>query len=769
MKLESNLNPEQRVAVLHEGGPLMILAGAGSGKTRVITQRIAHLIAERDVPPWRILAVTFTNKATGEMRERVEKLCGETRGMWISTFHALGARLLRMNAELAGRTRDFIIYDDDDQKRLGRKLMAELSMDPDTQKLRKLLSQVGRAKQKLKGPGEGGVGPGPIQVFYPRYQKALARANAFDFGDLIFQTNKLLDRHPEVARDLQERFSHVLVDEFQDTDRAQYRLLRKFCPPESELVVVGDDDQSIYGWRGAEISHIMGFARDYPGTKVVKLEQNYRSSANILNAAGAVIARNANRHEKKLWTDAEPGPPVALAAYRDERDEAQAVVQDMLAAREQGESLSEMAVFYRINAQSRALEEALRLYAVPYRVVGGTRFFDRMEIRDLLAYLRLLINPQSDVDLLRVLNVPARGLGPTSRDRLMKAALDADEPIHAILSNEHLGALRRAERGKVLAFRALLDDMRAQAKGRSAADAVRLALEISGYAKALEKQGEEDAWSRLENLNELVTAAEDVAEARDDDSLPVFLEHVALVAAVDKSAEGVDAATLMTLHAAKGLEFDRVYMVGMEEGMLPHRRSLQSHFDDDDDDSSPGHSLEEERRLCYVGMTRARKHLSLNLARSRSIFGRTEINPPSRFLGDLPEGKGTGGLATSGSGAALRAGSEQRGRLIDLGDGDIDLDEDDDMFVDMDDDDDLDEGFEDSVVDYDDEYSQVPSGAKPPGSDPVAWQGRRVMHSAFGRGRVRMASHGKAGVVKLVVVFESVGPKTVMANYVRLL
>ena len=727
MDLEQELNSRQREAVLHGGGPLLILAGAGSGKTRVITYRIAHLIQELSVRPYQILAVTFTNKAAGEMQERIERLVGEAPGLWISTFHAFGARVLRRHADLLGYGRDFVIYDEDDVKRLGQTVLKELDLDPELYRVDKMLRAVERAKHRLKGPGEGGIKKGEEKNFYARYQKKLQQANAFDFADLIFQTHRLWERHPPVLDEYRGRFEHVLVDEFQDTDRAQYGLLRMLCHSSANICVVGDDDQSIYMWRDADVSHILGFERDYPGARVVKLERNYRSTANILAAASRVIARNRNRHEKTLWTEDEPGLPVQFNYLADERDEADWAARTILEAGRETGGLGRVAVFYRMNAQSRALEEAFRLYGLPYVVVGGTRFFDRKEIRDLVAYLRMVANPKSDVDLLRIINVPARGIGKLTRERLQVGAHRADCSIWEILESGELEVLRKAERDKVLGFWKLIEDLRAASHDRGPEEIIELCIERSGYVQALEKEGSETSLARQENLRELVTAAMEFSSMTGDHTLEGFLQHIALITDVDMAESGAEAVSLMTLHAAKGLEFDWVFLVGLEEGLLPHYRSLGS------DSEQVRGGVEEERRLCYVGMTRARRCLFLSCAHTRSIFGRTERNPPSRFLEDVP-------------GIGLRGRGRERKANLDL--LDVDLDEGDEV-----------------VVDYSDEYSQIPQDSRRP-DDPLGWVGQTVDHSSFGRGTVTDAQTSSRGV-KLVIQFESVGRKVVYSNYVR--
>ncbi|MBW1872470.1 MAG: UvrD-helicase domain-containing protein, partial [Deltaproteobacteria bacterium] len=575
MDLDRDLNPEQKQAVLHGQGPLLILAGAGSGKTRVITYRIAHLIRERDVSHHEILAVTFTNKAAGEMKERVAGLVDDFKIPWISTFHSLGARILRRHADLLGWQKDFIIYDADDSKRLGLTVMHELNLDPQIHKVDRLLRLVEGAKHRIKGPGQGGLKDRQAANFYIRYQQKLQQANAFDFSDLIFQLNRLWSSYRDVLDDYKNRFSYVLVDEFQDTDRAQYGLLRMLCGRRANLCVVGDDDQSIYMWRDADVSNILGFKRDYPEAAVVKLERNYRSTANILEAAAKVIAHNTKRHEKKLWTESGPGEEIKIEFLQDERDEAEEVVRCIQAASRAGQNLDQLAIFYRMNAQSRALEEALRLYGVPYLIVGGTRFFDRKEIRDLMAYLRLIYNPKSDLDLLRAINVPARGIGKVTKEYLQQKALQADSCIFEILTCEKLAGLRKAQRQKVLGFAELIGKLRQAAKKLDAAGLISRILEDSGYASALMADDDLTAQGRHENLKELVTAATDYAELSGDSSLSTFLEHVALVTAVDLAGADSEAVSLMTLHAAKGLEFDWVFMVGLEEGLLPHYRVLQ--------------------------------------------------------------------------------------------------------------------------------------------------------------------------------------------------
>ncbi len=718
---------------MHGQGPLLVLAGAGSGKTRVITYRVARLIADGE-PPESILAVTFTNKAAEEMRERVRKLAGTGR-VWISTFHALGARVLRRHADLAGRTPGFSIYDDDDSRALGRRVMQELGLAADKQQLERLLRAVEKSKHRLLDPPAARGLDELERKFYAAYQRKLDAADALDFADLIFRLHRLWRDRPEVLDTYRRRFRHVLVDEFQDTDRAQAGLLKLLCPPGANLCVVGDDDQAIYNWRDADIGHILGFERDWPGARVVRLERNYRSGGAILEAASKLIAHNRRRHEKRLWTEGERGEPVRLFFFADDLAEASGVARAILSARARGEKLSAQAVLYRVNAQSRVLEEAFRLYGLPYRLVGGTRFFDRQEIRDAMAYLRLLLNPRSDIDLLRILNVPARGLGEGTREKLQQLAGRRGSSILEVMREEELGELRPAERRRVLEFRALMDGMqarRARDGDISGAEAVELVLRQSGYREALETSRDERAADRLENLIELGASAADFAARSGDDSLGAFLEHVALVTADDLAGPEAEAVNLMTLHSAKGLEFETVHLVGLEEGLLPHGRSVG-----EAGEGGYGAAVEEERRLLYVGMTRAKKTLRLSFAESRALFGQHSYTGPSRFLAEL---EGAVSLGEENGVVQSRA---------DTGGGrperfELDLDEGDGVFM-----------------DGGSEYDQRSESER--GGDLV---GRYVVHPQLGTGKVISQREGGRGL-KLEVAFEQSGRRTVLARFCR--
>ena len=717
------LNPPQLEAVRHGEGPLLILAGAGSGKTRVLTHRIAHLLRERLARAPEILAVTFTNKAAGELRERVEKLVGpDAERLWVATFHAAGARILRREAEALGLTRSFAIYDDADQLAEAKRATSDLGFDVGT--ARQHLARIDRWKNAGLLPAEAQVAeydvPGKTALkVYARYQAALQASNAVDFGDLIVRVIELFKKRDDILQGYAGRFRHILVDEFQDTNPAQYQLLRLLASVHGNLGVVGDDDQSIYRWRGAEVDNILDFPKHFPGTRVVRLEQNYRSSGRILAAAHAIIEKNERRAEKKLWTAAGEGEKVRVFLAEDERDEGARIASELYAENARGTAYSEMAVFYRANAQSRALEDALRARRVPYRVVRGRSFYDRAEVKDIAAYLRLCVNPRSDGDLLRVINTPPRGIGDTTVEHLRASANRQGLSIWEALSSSDPEMPSNA-RAKVAPFKALIDELRkGVAEDAGAADAIERVIDRTGYADRLRLEGEEGE-DRLENLLELVGAARefdrawageltqpldsepapaaspepkplvpnpltqtraqylravraapgslgssqasedppgdrpdpaaalaaaspDDEDGRADTPLLGFLEQLALVGDAD-AATGGDRVSLMTLHAAKGLEFDAVWMTGMEERVFPSSRSLGQTGPMASGEEDPA-EMAEERRLCYVGMTRARKRLSLSLARCRSLFGELRFNVPSRFVRELPDGL-TEGLAS---------------------------------------------------------------------------------------------------------------------------
>ncbi|MGN6605465.1 MAG: DNA helicase PcrA [Jatrophihabitans sp.] len=637
--LLEGLNPQQRAAVVHEGGPLLIVAGAGSGKTRVLTHRIAHLLAERGVTPGQILAITFTNKAAGEMKERVAALVGrQARAMWVSTFHSMCVRLLRAEAKALGLRSSFSIYDADDSKRLMTMVTRDLDVDPKRFPARSLAAQISNLKNELVTPeawaDKASTPPEKVLAdVYTRYQQRLRDAHALDFDDLIMTTVQLLQQHPDVAEHYRRRFRHVLVDEYQDTNHAQYMLVRELTSGDdpAQLAVVGDADQSIYAFRGASIRNILEFERDYPDATTILLEQNYRSTQNILHAANAVIARNPDRKPKNLWSDAGPGEKLLGYVAENEHDEAAWVAQRIDELSDKGEaSASDVAVFYRTNAQSRVFEEVFIRVGLPYKVVGGVRFYERREVRDALAYLRVIANQDDVVSLRRILNTPRRGIGDraeaaievfASRERLsFAAALE--------IADESFGLATRSVNA-IADFRNLMTSLRAVAAGPDATPAVILeaVLDQTGYLKELEKSQDPQDESRVDNLRELVAVAREFEEVNPDDAtLDAFLERVSLVADADSipDAEG-GVVTLMTLHTAKGLEFPVVFLTGMEDGVFPHMRTMTDPTE-----------MAEERRLAYVGITRAEQRLYLSRALSRSSWGAPSWNPPSRFLDEIP-------------------------------------------------------------------------------------------------------------------------------------
>jgi len=629
------LNAPQAEAVAHVDGPLLVFAGAGSGKTRVITYRVAHLVAEARVPPYRILAVTFTNKAAGEMRARLARLLGEdlAKELWVGTFHATCAKLLRRNGEKVGVPSNFVIYDAQDQRTLVTRAIKDLDLDEKRYPPRQLLHAIQKEKQEGREPdtmrGSGiAYMDDTIRRVFERYEKALRDAGAVDFDDLIGKTRKLLQ--PEDSP-LRKKFFHVLVDEFQDTNFLQYELVRLLSSSTRNLCVVGDDDQSIYKWRGADRRNILNFRRDYPDAKVVKLEQNYRSSARIVEAALAVIAPSTDREPKSLWTENALGESLQVVAVRDEHEEGALVVQTVKEAREAGMELRDLAVFYRVHAQSRVLEERMREARIPYRIVGGTKFFERAEIKDALSYLRVMINDKSDVDLLRVINTPPRGIGQATIDRLQALATKKDVSLYEALAAPHESTeITGAPLKKLNAVRELLASMKKAVATMTPSDALLHVLDSTGYIVALKEDDSEESGSRLENLNELVGSVRDYeveAEAAGEPpTLEGFLERVTLRTEGD-DVDASGAVTLMTVHAAKGLEFRGVIITGMEEDMFPYR-SMQDARPDD---------IDEERRLAYVAITRAREQLMLIHTRTRQIFGQTRWGRPSRFLSDIPE------------------------------------------------------------------------------------------------------------------------------------
>lgn len=669
------LNGPQREAVLCTEGPLLVLAGAGSGKTRVLTHRIAHLVEDLNVAPWQIMAITFTNKAAAEMRERLQSLIGGgARGMWVSTFHSMCVRILRTDCERVGFAKGFTIYDDSDSKRLVEQIMDELNIDKKRYPIPALRNRISQAKNDLQvaevfaEKTSDQVGQVAARV-YTRLQERLRQLNAFDFDDLLLYTWLLLKNHPDVLAAYQNRFRYLMVDEYQDTNHAQYVLTQLLAAAHKNIMVVGDDDQSIYSWRGADLRNILDFEKDYPEARVVKLEENYRSMGNILAAANAVIANNLTRKPKKLFTSKPAGDKISVYSATDERDEGRWIASEIEHQHGEGMSYNQIAVFYRTNAQSRMLEDMLMRAGVPYRLIGGTRFFDRAEIRDVMAYLNLVVNPANDVAAHRVINVPKRGIGKTTVEHIDYVARETGitflQAAELCIADDQI---RSATRKAIAEFVALIHE--AQGYAGDLRKVVEAIVDKAGLIRVLEAENSDDAAGRIENIQELFGVVDEYAQTHDDadalfepptaedapeaddeppvrtfqaNSLPDFVEWVTLRTDMDTVAEDGEAITMMTIHAAKGLEFDCVFVAGMEESLFPHGNSSQD-----------SQGLEEERRLAYVAITRARKKLYLTNAFTRQIFGQSNANPPSRFIGEIPlelrKGIGMGSAGFSGSG-----------------------------------------------------------------------------------------------------------------------
>lgn len=760
------LNPEQRDAVEHGEGPLLVLAGAGSGKTRVLTARAARLI-EEGLEPKRLLAVTFTNKAAGEMRERIEGLIGRsTRGLWIGTFHSVAARILRIEAPHTSRTRAFTIYDEDDSTRTLKDVMESVGYDPRRWAPRALRGRISSAKNALMGPAEYeseafDLLSEVVTKVYPAYQRELARRNAYDFDDLLFETVRLLETVDSVRDRYAARFAYVLVDEYQDTNHAQYRMVKALASKHGNLCVVGDDDQAVYGWRGADIRNILDFEADFHGAHVVRLERNYRSTASILEVANSVISRNLARKPKRLHTEREAGDPIEVVRCDDERAEA-AWVSSQIEAGRGTRGLNEFAVLYRTNAQSRAFEEAFRRSGIPYRIVGGVPFYERREVKDVIAYLRLLVNPADDVAFLRAVGWPRRGVGAKSLERLEDLARgggDADETVEplalvAARAGHEDGIPKMAARG-LRRFADGLADVRASLPACGAREALEACVATFGLATALAE--EEDGADRLENVSELFAAAEaferDDVEDPDDEAtdLELFLQSVSLRSDLDEADFDGEAVTMITLHNAKGLEFPVVFLGGLEEGLFPLSRAMEA----------PG-GLEEERRLFYVGVTRAMDRLSLTYADHRWRAGMASRSAPSSFIDELPEEhvlprlaaphwrrrhtqragavepdrtfawqrrveRGSGRVGGPGSSAG--GGRSAGGRSAPPGE-----------------------------LEYDYDDSQVPLALTP---------GVRVIHPRFGAGEV-LQVYGFGREAKADIAFEEVGRKKVVVAYAGL-
>ena len=634
------LNPPQRAAVEQIDGPLLILAGAGSGKTRVLTHRVANMITQGKAAPDGVLAVTFTNKAAREMESRISKILSDLgffmrEPLWISTFHSFCVRVLRSHIELLDYKPFFGIYDDSDQLGQIKKVMSALNLNEKMFPAKTFRNRINSAKMLALGPEE--VANSPKLFFdqktidvYRLYEQEMKKANSLDFGDLLFKVYELFRMYPAVLEGYQKKFQYIMVDEYQDTNHIQYLLVQMLAKSHRNLCVVGDEDQSIYSWRGADISNILDFEKDFPEAKIVKLEENYRSTKVIVSAATDVIKNNSERKDKTLFTQNPEGDLIRVREERSEYDEARWVARQIQSMMAEGEgTFSDYAIFYRTNAQSRVLEEQLRTHSIPYKIVGGVRFYERMEIKDILGYLKLTLNPTDDMAFKRIINTPARGIGKTTVDRLEELSLDRKSSMldAAVWAAENR-TFNAGTTSKIRNFLQLMTDLREMAQDHNLLDFYQLVLEKTEYVQKLKAEESTEAEARIENLEELSNAMTQFMKERTDASLQAFLEEMALVSDIDSLDENQTSVTMMTLHVSKGLEYPYVFMVGLEENLFPSGRA---------DDDEAERSMEEERRLCYVGMTRARQKLHMTYARSRKVWGQEQFNPPSRFLNEIPQ------------------------------------------------------------------------------------------------------------------------------------
>ena len=627
------LNNKQYEAVVNTEGPSLVIAGAGSGKTKVLTHKIAYLIGEKNVKPWDILAITFTNKASNEMKERIAGLIGDqAKDIWMGTFHSICVRILRRFIDRIGFDTSFIIFDTSDQKTLVKNCMKDLAIDDKLFNDRAVLSEISNAKNEMLEPDQytlranGDFRKETIATIYELYQKRLKENNAIDFDDIINYTIKILLENPDVLEYYSNKFKYVLVDEYQDTNKSQFTLITLFASKNGNITVVGDNDQGIYSFRGADISNILNFERDFPGTKIIKLEQNYRCTGNILKAANAVIKNNEVKYKKELWTENEQGnlPQVYLA--ENEYDEGSYIVSQIEhLKREEYYKYSDFAVLYRMNTQSRAIEDILRRENIPYKIVGGLKFYERKEIKDIIAYLRLIQNNADNLSLKRIINEPKRGIGKTSLDKVEQLAIANEKSMYEIIKNAEQYGLNRVYLNS-REFINTIEELKNKIEDLSVSELIKLTLKKTGYTKALENENTIEAENRIENLEEFLTVAIEFEDEFAENGLREFLEGITLSSDLDNMEENEESVTLMTLHSAKGLEFPVVFLVGMEEGIFPGYKSI-----------SEPKELEEERRLCYVGITRAKNYLFLTCSKQRTIFGSTSYNPVSRFLKEIPQ------------------------------------------------------------------------------------------------------------------------------------
>lgn len=741
MSIYDTLNKEQQEAVFTTDGPLLILAGAGSGKTRALTHRVAYLIEERGVNPWNILAITFTNKAAKEMRERVDQLVGfGSESIWVSTFHSTCVRILRRHIDLLGYDTNFTIYDSDDQKTLMRDVCKLLQIDTKKYKERMLLNKISSAKDEMIMPEEmmlnagGDYGEKKVAAVYAEYEKQLRANNALDFDDLLVKTVQLLQTNPDVLEYYQDRFRYIMVDEYQDTNTVQFRLIQILAKKYKNLCVVGDDDQSIYKFRGANIKNILNFEKEFQDAKVIKLEQNYRSTGNILNAANEVIRHNAGRKDKSLWTENEAGNKILFRQFDSAYDEADYIVGDIKSHVNEGDgSYNDYAILYRTNAQSRLFEEKFITSNIPYKVVGGVNFYARREVKDLLAYLKTIDNGQDDLAVRRIINVPKRGIGLTSINRVQDSAAEREVGFYeALLTVDMIPGIGRGV-SKMESFVALIEHLKEKAKSMTVSDLMNEIIEMTGYVEQLKAEDTEEAEGRLENIDELmnkiVSYEESCADLDEPVTLSGFLEEVALVADIDSLDESTDYVVLMTLHSAKGLEFPRVFLAGMEDGVFPSYMTITA------DDPM---EIEEERRLCYVGITRAREELTMTCARRRMIHGETQYNKMSRFMKEVPMN-----LLSTGEGRLFREEEEvpEEGNYMQAR-----------------------ASFKAKAFTP---KKPVQQFSAPAGDGPQYDVGDRVRHMKFGDGIVTAMTAGGRDY-EVTVNFDSVGTKKMFATFAKL-
>ena len=715
------LNDRQKEAVLHGEGPLLILAGAGSGKTRVLTHRIAYLIEERGIFPGNILAITFTNKAANEMKERVAHLLDDNvEDIWMGTFHSVCVRILRRDIDKIGYERSFSIYDRDDQITLMKECIKELNLNKDMFNERSLLNVISSLKDKMTPPDSyinqnyGDYYYRNVGELYALYEKKLKQNNALDFDDLIIKTIELFNKSPQVLDYYQKKFKYIFVDEFQDTNKSQYELVRLLSQWYKNLCVVGDDDQSIYGWRGADITNILNLEKDFPNTKIIKLEQNYRSTKNILEVANHVIKNNYDRKDKRLWTENEKGQKVVVEGLSDSDEEAYFVVNKIGELMKEGYKPSDFAVLYRTNAQSRSFEEAFIKNNIPYKIVGGLRFYDRKEIKDIIAYLKLIQNPVDDISLKRIINVPRRGIGNATLEKLEEYAREDGESIYSVLFNiDEIPGLSARAKNSLMKFMNMINKFIAMKEVMGVRDFIEEVIYGVGYIKELEEDGSLEARTRLDNIKEFLSVAVDFEMRNPDGSLEDFLANISLLSDIDKTEDVDNSVTLLTVHSAKGLEFPVVFLVGMEEGLFPISRALESESE-----------LEEERRLCYVAITRAEKLLYITYAKLRTIYGSTNYTLPSRFIKEIPQD-----LVTS---SVNRKGTNS-GQLI-------------------------------RVIDYSSrERSGLETGYKSSVDNSEIKVGSKVNHKKWGLGTV-VQTKDRDQDMELVIAFDKVGLKRLLLS-----